>query len=530
MLHANRNATLDNQGDIAAYARADNGYASAIGVDMWGKKAGTITNAGDITAEAHADGGIAVALGVYNLSTYNSLYGTALLDNEGLISAAAYADGGVAQSSAAVLLGSFAANVINTGDITSIAEGGDAHAVGLIANSNGYSSLQNSGAITAQASGYGNAMASGAEITGRSENGYVSVAVLNAGEIGATAAGGASASAYGLLATAPTGNIDLVNDAYASITAQAQAGSGPAQAFGLYATGQGSTTLSNYGSIASDASSLYGDAVAYAALINGGYAGIGLLINGGDLNANASSTAGDAIATGAFVYGDVATIFNDGSTTATATSAGGEAAATGLGVYGGFSAIYSYGDVTATASSSSVDGIATAIGADTFGYTGSSVYNAADIVANASADGGVARRNGRVLDWHLHFVCHQCGHHFRGSDRGPDHRHRRVQRVGVRCDHLQRGQHQCRRRWHAGSVRRVRSHGVRCLQPGRVLQLGHRQQRIDFRFGLGDDRYLLHRRIPGGKGPGCGGRESCMGMARRRSSIPAASPPRPRQA
>ena len=168
---------------------------------------------------------------------------------------------------------------------------------------------------------------------------------------------------------------------------------------------------------------------------NGGYAGIGLLINGGDLIANASSIAGDAIATGAFVYGDVATIFNDGSTTATAT-AGGEAAATGLGVYGGFSAIYSYGDVTATASSSSVDGIATAIGADTFGYTGSSVYNAGDIVANASADGGVASATGASSIGIFISYATNTGDDFRGSERCPDQRYGRVQRVGVRCDHL----------------------------------------------------------------------------------------------
>ena len=168
---------------------------------------------------------------------------------------------------------------------------------------------------------------------------------------------------------------------------------GYALAVGAYAIGVTSTTLTNYGRISARSSSVNGDATAYAAVVNAGYAGIGLLINGGDLYANASSTAGDALATGAFVYGDVATIFNDGSTTATAT-AGGEAAATGLGVYGGFSAIYSYGDVTATASSSSVDGIAIATGVDSFGYTGSSVYNAADIVANASADGGVASATG----------------------------------------------------------------------------------------------------------------------------------------
>jgi len=387
-------STVDNAGDIHASAQADGGraYATAINSVAYGYSGGrdsSITNSGTLSADANAD--LAYAITVFNIATGRD--GNAYVTNadEGNIYAEASGDFTTATGviNQATRYGS--ATTSNAGGIHATANGtSGAASFGISNYSQGYTATtDNSGSISATSTSPGIALATGVENDSALGNAYF----YNSGSISANADSGTGmAAAWGVVDKSEQVS-SITNDGDIDVVVSSQ--DGYALAVGAYALGGLATTLTNNGTISARSSSVNGDATAYAAVVNGGYAGIGLLINGGDLYAAASTAGGgDATATGAFVYADVATIFNDATTTAVASTVSGHASATGLGTYGGNSAIYNYGDVTATASASADGGIADAIGAENFGYTGASFYNAGDIAANASADGGVASATG----------------------------------------------------------------------------------------------------------------------------------------
>ncbi|HJW45635.1 MAG TPA: hypothetical protein VJ484_04015, partial [Lysobacter sp.] len=388
-------STVDNAGDIHASAQADGGraYASAINSVAYGYSGGrdtSITNSGTLSADADAD--LAYAITIGNIAT--GRYGNAYVTNAEGGKIYAEANGDLATATAVINQATRYGSAVtsNAGGIYATANGTSGGASFGISNySQGYAAtVDNSGSISATSTSPGIALATGVENESRLGNAYF----YNSGSISASADSGVGmAAAWGVVDQSEQ-VASITNDVGGVIDVVVSSQDGYALAVGAYALGEITTTLTNYGSISARSSSVNGDASAYAAVVNGSYAGIGLLINGGDLNANASSAAGAATATGAFVYADVATIFNDASTTAVASTASGHASATGLGTYGGNSAIYNYSDLTATASASAAGGIAEATGAENFGYSGSSFYNAGDIGANASADGGVASATG----------------------------------------------------------------------------------------------------------------------------------------
>ena len=410
--------TVENDGDIQAYARADNGRAEAHGIYAFGYGGATnVTNAGDIDVSARSDNGGAYATGINSIgyamgdndaTVFNTgsivaradaayayafgvlnltrqRYGSAYLTNDGDIHAEATGGYATATGTLNLALRYGDATTINTGDISAAALGDSgATATGLYNYALVYDAIvDNSGTVSASAIG-DMAIAVGVYNTSSL---YGATTTRNAGDVVVHASADTGFARAGGVVSMSQTSVDLTN--YADIDVIAYAVDGPASASGLYAMGQQTVTVLNYGDVVALAESANGDAIAYGAYVAAGYAGIGLLINGDSLYASASAGAGsDARAIGAFVYADVATIFNDGSTAAVATSDGGFALAAGLGVYGMQSAINNYGDVTARATSDG--GVASATGVDVFGYTASSFYNASTIGAYASADGGLA--------------------------------------------------------------------------------------------------------------------------------------------
>lgn len=173
---------------------------------------------------------------------------------------------------------------------------------------------------------------------------------------------------------------------YDAIEAFASAEDGDAFAVGVLVEGWDAATLNNYAAITARAGSDNGDAQAYAAVVDGAYnGGIAVLVNGGDLAAEASAGDGGlAYATGAYAFGSVASVFNDLDSAAIAIAGdGGSATARGARAYASYAAVYNYGSLTADATAGSE---AEARGADSFGYEGSSVYNAGNIRATANGD------------------------------------------------------------------------------------------------------------------------------------------------
>ncbi|WP_162374513.1 hypothetical protein [Pseudoxanthomonas sangjuensis] len=415
--------TVENEGDIQAYARSDNGRANADGIYAFGYAGPTtVTNAGDIEAHAVSANGGAYATGI-NAIGYASGDNDSVVVNAGSIHA--QADGAYAYAFGAVNLtrqryGS--GYLANDGDIRAEATGGYATATGAmnLALRYGDATAANTGAIEAIADGtYGasatglynyalvyDAFADNSGMIDATATGDVAIAVgiynhavmygstttVNSGDVGVHADGDALlARAAGVVSTAEAASY-LTN--YGSIDVSGSSVDGDATAAGLYALSYELSTVRNYGDVSAAAASTNGDASAYGTFAFGGFSGIGLLINGGELDATASAgTGGYAYAAGGAVIADVASIFNDVSMGATASAGeGGIALATAARAYGLNTAIYSYGDLSATAMADG--GTAQAIGAYNFGYTSGAFYNAGNIAVDAAADGGMAAAYG----------------------------------------------------------------------------------------------------------------------------------------
>jgi outer membrane autotransporter protein len=260
-------AKLVNHGDISASASASAAKACVTGSSVLASIVGTTTNDGRISAYASAADGIAIARGS---ATY-SLYEDATLQNDGIITAAANAgSGGAAYAYGGLVLSGYGyhattyngvdgvirASAVGGGDTAGVAA---AIAVGSI-TAGGYASLVNYGDIgaTATATGYGDALAMGAVLTGVSAgfiNGFeyfywdkhnVDSSVYNGGDIRAAAtAEDGVALATGVNALSQYGNVTVDNAG--RITAAAYGADATATAVSM--TSAYSNTLTNTGSI-----------------------------------------------------------------------------------------------------------------------------------------------------------------------------------------------------------------------------------------------------------------------------------------
>lgn len=410
--------SVDNHGEIDAYAHADNGRAESFGLYAFGYgSATTVTNAGDINASAVSANGAAYARGI-NAIGYGWGDHDSVVDNSGTI--VAQADAIHAYAFGAINLtrqhdGS--SYFSNEGDIQALASGNTALATGVMNMTLRYgdANASNGGAITAVANGVYGGSATGmynyAEIYNANLNnsGTVSasasgdlalaVGVLNnsviygnavttsSGDISAHADGDGLARAVGMVSQAEHAAY-LYN--YGTVEASAYAESGSALAAGLYALSYQAAIVHNGGSVSAHAESTRGNATAYGVFAFGGQSGSGLLINDGDISAVAVVGDGDgesggmAYAVAAKVMADVASIFNDTQMTSSATAGNaGTAMATGAHAYGLYSAVNNYGDITAYAQAGDTGSVAQAIGARSYGFLGSTLNNSGTIEAEA---------------------------------------------------------------------------------------------------------------------------------------------------
>jgi len=416
--------TVNNEGDIQAYARANGGSsADAHGIYAFGYgSATTVYNAGDIQVSAQADGASGFATGITSIgygsgdndavvvnsgsidaetnATYayafgalnltRQRYGSAYFTNDGDIHAEATGDLATATGAMNLALRYGNSTTTNTGTIEAVANGTyGGSATGIFSYANVYdASLDNSGVVSATATG-DIAIATGIHTYSVL---YGGTTIINSGEITAHAyADTRFAEAVGVLGQSEHA-IDVSQ--YGDIDVIARSVDDVAFALGMYVVGKETTSLRNYGNVSVLAESAYGDAIAYGAFEYAGWAGIGLVINAGEIHAEASAGTGAAAhATGINVIGDVVSVFNDGNASATATAGnGGLADARGARSYGLYTAVSNYGALTASATADG--GTAVARGAESYAYFGSSVYNAGDIQAIANADGGVANATG----------------------------------------------------------------------------------------------------------------------------------------
>jgi hypothetical protein len=381
---------VQNAGDIEVSAQSDDGFGSATGITSigygQGDNAAVVANTGSIDAETNA--AYAYAFGVLNLTRQR--YGNGYFTNEGDIHAEANGNYATATGALNLTLRYGNSTTTNTGTIEAVANGtAGATATALYSYANIYdASVDNSG--VASATGTGDiAIATGIQA---SSSLYGATSVVNSGDVAAHAYGSAGfAQAAGIVAESET-VVDLAN--YGTIDVIARSVDDTAFAAGMYGSAVETTTLRNYGTVSALAESTYGDAIAYGAFEFAGYAGIGLMINGGEIDVESSAGAGaQAHATGINVIGDVASVFNDVSASATATAGdGGLADARAARAYGLYTAVSNYGALTANASADG--GLAMARGADSLGTIGSYVYNAGDLQASATADGGQAFATG----------------------------------------------------------------------------------------------------------------------------------------
>lgn len=468
-------AQVDNDGSIWSYAHVDVGMAIASGAYTLNLfDASEIVNHGDIVATADSESGIrdvslnfSVAYGARS----RSYYGAASVANYGHIEANASVYGGIAYSYGVVASG-LETSVHNAAgaDITAVVEAerfGGAFANGVTAGGMYGVDVTNDGTVTAYAmargypGSYGASGATGILATGSFmgdatvvNNGVVNaislaedassmlgggagavgidaygnaVAVVNAGDVNAIAqAEFGVVGASGINAHGKYSN-DITNAAGASIFAYASAGTLPgdpdpafAVAWGTQTWGSDVATTYNAGSIVAQAvatpdGSHGGGAAAYGSSV-GHYSGIttSALVNLGDIEAIAQADFGYATAYGAFVHGlDAATLANDGSIRGSAIAEAGNAFAVGSHAYafnasvtyncdaygcdwsnpmvtieGGDASIDNAGDILATASAAG--GIGYTYGASTFAAFAAGISNTGHITAVTQADDALA--------------------------------------------------------------------------------------------------------------------------------------------
>lgn len=234
--------TVDNTGSIAASGRARGGDAEVYGVvGIAGLDVG-VTNAGDIGASVDADDAMAVAV------LANSYIGQAAVQNDRSIHA--HATGGTASATGVSMLatlgdadnGDLEATLVNHGDIVATAQGDTATtAIGatLTGRDAGDVQVVNGGKIAASAEG-GQATA-----TAVSADSVGSIVLGNTGDIVASA-NGDNAVATGIAAVSHAGDGVQVDNGKA-ISAAAYGAQGTATALSLDA--YGSVALTNGGTI-----------------------------------------------------------------------------------------------------------------------------------------------------------------------------------------------------------------------------------------------------------------------------------------
>ena len=462
-----------NYGDVSVSAHSDNGDASAYGALLYTGPAGTglLINGGDLQAQASATNGTAYAIGavvvgdvasVFNDGSASAIasstdgdalakaawsYGTyTATGNYGTLLASAHADGGNATAHGAESIGYLGASVYNAGDVqaNAVATGGAASAAGTYNLSTIYSATTtNTGDITAIAQGdSANAMG----VLNVTQ--YLGDAITtNTGDIVASAVGGiapqgeAEAIAFGVYNAAIF--YDSIVDNGGSILASATATADISGTYGfLQAKAIGAAALnvygywdagiSNEGDIGASAVTSQGYALAWGAAVqsSGRYGGDAWIGNDGLITSYAHANIGDAIAIGAYAFdmgGDV-TVVNHGDIVATARAERGivnvvtdYAYVTGVQAvsFYGNTAVANYGNIEAHASgwgaitgatgiqaggsntsivnaegatilatgTAEVFGFGTATGIAAYGTYGVAVANDGDIVVHGSAHG-----------------------------------------------------------------------------------------------------------------------------------------------
>ena len=389
-------ATVLNYGDIYAYGGGD--YNA---IDAYASNDVLVLNAGEL-ATVGADGQAAITV------LAHSVDGDAIVDNDGGISASttgsaaigvvAYSDGAYGE-----------ALVDNSGTISAQS---DLYALGVVASSNKYATLYNSGDIVAIASNddSGTAYAYGAQVLGF----YGAVYADNSGDIAATAeglvaiAGALEVSSYSgvaslhntgsLAASASAGEYAVAigaviasnNSAAFTYNAGDIAAVADGGEFGLatgvYTAASEFLVLYNSadGSISAEASGYYG-ARASGVLATGLFAN---LYNEGEISASAvaDDEHGQALAYGAVTVGAFSIVYQAEGASIHAQASGNYAIAIGSLQYGDFTALRNGGSIVAEAQGE----IAYAVGAGVVSYFGGAFYNTGEISASASGDHGAA--------------------------------------------------------------------------------------------------------------------------------------------
>ncbi len=342
-------------GDLTSIATADGGTAVARGADSAGFYGSTVYNAGDIHVSA-TGADLSTAMGSYSVGMGFSAYTT----NTGSILAEAQGEAARAYGSVNASLYIGDAITINQGDISAVAEGGqasygeaEAYALGVYNMAVYYASqVDNSGSIEATAlaqddmtGSYGFLQAKAIGVMALAINSYSETGVSNSGSITANALTSQGyAAAWGVAARVGgkyAGAISIDNTG--TIRSYAEADFGSASSTGVYAYNLlGSVGVTNYGDIEADARTVSGkpewpaDTYAYStgvvALSPVGY-GNATIDNHGNIRAHASADRGIVGATGVQGGGKYLTVTNaaDASISAIAeTSVYGGGYATGV--------------------------------------------------------------------------------------------------------------------------------------------------------------------------------------------------------
>ncbi|HEV8693212.1 MAG TPA: autotransporter outer membrane beta-barrel domain-containing protein, partial [Lysobacter sp.] len=448
-------AQLVNHGDIVATADAERSivnvtvnYADATGVQVisvpYGGGEAIVENYGNIEAHASILGGIGYATGVQAYGQNTSIHNAAGANITATVDAELF---GGAFATAVEVGGMYGVNLVNDGAITAyghanaLSEGaygfyGAAGAAGIYVNASykGDAMVINNGDINAIAIAENSVSwaQGGAGATGINTYAKYDASIVNAGDVNAIAdAQFGIVAAYGAVARGKYSS-HIVNEAGASIYASATVGSlagdysaghavsvgtqifkggmdyavtynagsivshavvtpdGTGTAIGSIATAFGSSIgynsgiargeVDNVGSIEAAASADFGYASAYGAFVVTQYdAGIS---NAGDIRADASAAGGNAFAVGGYANGLHQTVsFN-------CDAYGCDYANPTIVVDGGNSLIDNSGDILATASAQG--GVGYSYGAVALGGLSAGITNAGHISARTDADDALA--------------------------------------------------------------------------------------------------------------------------------------------
>jgi hypothetical protein len=412
-------ATVDNKGDIAAAGRAHGGNAKTYGVVAVGGVLASVTNAGHITARVDADRAMVIG------TLANSFEGQAALHNDGIV--AANATGAQSSATGVSLMGSYgtseggylAAALVNLGDITALASGDSATAIGALLagrHADGVQVDNNGGTIAASAYG------ADATSTGLSMDTFGNAALANTGTIVAVAKGDAGATtlaatasganaekaaATGVQAIAQYGDVVQIDNTGA-VSSAAYGGTSLATAVSLKS--HGGVTLGSTGNITAKAVGDEATANGIEAIARG--AGV-QVDNSGKVVAEADGAHGTATTLSMDAYADVvltnggtiaASSQGDGATAVQAVSShdqgmlidnAGTIAASADGPKGAATALStsSYGALTLTNGktiTASGNTRATGVNAVSSHDDGMQIGNTGTIAAVANAAGGIA--------------------------------------------------------------------------------------------------------------------------------------------